>query len=71
MAGPTPLLGLYKLPHVPEELIPDPADMSRAVESWIAGKTDDELRAIGNATEAPSWKELIAARVYPDRQDDP
>lgn len=65
--GPTPLLGLHEPPHLPAERMPDPLDLCATIESWIAGKTDDELRAIGSATVAPTWKELLASRVYPAR----
>jgi hypothetical protein len=66
--GPLPLLGLYAPQHVPEERIPDWQHLCAVVESWCAGKTDDELRVIGQATVAPTWEGLLASRIYPARE---
>ena len=66
--GPLPLLGLYAPPQTRDERIPDWQRLCAVVESWCAGKTDDELRTIGRATVAPTWERVLASGIYPARE---
>jgi hypothetical protein len=64
--GPTPLLAMRTPPHLPQG--PGLFELYEVVETWCEGKSDDELRAIGRATVAPTWSELQASHVHPARQ---
>lgn len=52
-----PLLGLFIPPGSVEET-PDSATMIELVESWMAALSDDEMRALAEATPGPTWDEL-------------
>jgi hypothetical protein len=64
--GPVPLLAMHVPPHLPQG--PEWLGLYEVVEMWCEGKSDDELRAIGRATVAPTWSELLASGVHPARQ---
>lgn len=66
--GRIPLLGLYTPPHV-IELLPGIGHLNEVVQAWCDSQSEEELRAIGQASVAPTWNELLALRVYPDRKD--
>lgn len=63
---PMPLLAIHLGPDSPPEL--GWLELDEVVETWCKGKSDDELRAIGRATAAPTWSELLASGVHPARQ---
>lgn len=67
--SPMPLLALYVPPHHPQG--PGWLTLYEIVETWCEGKSDDELRAIGRATLAPTWCELLASGIHPARQGEP
>lgn len=62
------LLGLWGPPNV-KELVPNIWHLYEVVQTWCDSRSDEELRAIGQATVAPTWNELLALRVYPARND--
>jgi hypothetical protein len=64
--SPVPLLAMHVPPHLPQGT--DWLDLHEFVETWCEGKSDDELRAIGRATVAPTWSELLASGVHPASQ---
>lgn len=68
-AGAIPLLGLYAPPEVAGD-VPDPRGMIDAVSHWCAATPDAELRALAEATPAPTWAELQKLSVYPARSND-
>jgi len=56
-----PLLGLSPQSGLGEDG-PGPTEMIGAVEDWISGLTEDEMRALAEATPGPSWDELLRRR---------
>jgi hypothetical protein len=64
--GPIPLLAMSVPPQVAQGLVW--LELYEVVETWCEGKSDDELRAIGRATLAPTWSELLATGVHPAQQ---
>jgi len=64
--GLLPLLGLYT-PADWIERLPDSSATFDALCEWSKTKSEDELRTIALATDAPTWKELQRLRVYPRR----
>src|SRR4029079_4741877 len=58
--GPRPIIGI----HAPSKvcaLLPDFERLNRIVSDWCGLHSDEELRKIASATDAPTWTELQAA----------
>lgn len=65
--GPTPLLAIHVPPNSPHQELRW-LELQEVVDAWCDGKSDDELRALGRATAAPTWTELLASGVHPVSQ---
>ena len=61
-----PVLGVYLPPAANAAPILDALNL--VVSAWCDDKSDEELRAIARATEAPTWAELVKAGSHPKRQ---
>jgi hypothetical protein len=64
--GPRPLLGIHSPPNGWAS-VPSFESMDRIVSDWCRLHSDEELRNMASATDAPTWTELQAARVHPIR----
>jgi hypothetical protein len=64
--GPRPILGIYSSPNTRWSM-PDWQSLDRIVSDWCGLHSDEELRQIARATDAPTWTELQAVGVHPRR----